>query len=80
MKTISAREANQKFSKLLSDVGGGEEVVITRRGIPIARIVPAKGAGADADREAAIARMSARLRKGVSLGNEKATREEMHER
>ena len=38
MKTISAREANQKFSKLLSDAAGGEEVVITKRGRPVVKM------------------------------------------
>ena len=40
MKTVSAREANQHFSRLLRAAAEGEDVVITRRGKPVAKLVP----------------------------------------
>ena len=40
MSTVSAREANQHFSKILDAAARGEEVTITRRGKPVARLVP----------------------------------------
>jgi prevent-host-death family protein len=40
MKTVSARDANQSFSKLLAEVEAGREVIITRRGEAVARMVP----------------------------------------
>lgn len=40
LRTLSARDANQQFSKLLAEVAAGETVVITRRGVPVARLVP----------------------------------------
>lgn len=40
MKTSTVANAKAHFSALLSAVTGGEEVVVTRRGRPIARIVP----------------------------------------
>jgi prevent-host-death family protein len=40
MRTVTAREANQQFSKLLEAAVGGEEVTITRRGVPVARLIP----------------------------------------
>ncbi|BBL72046.1 type II toxin-antitoxin system Phd/YefM family antitoxin [Methylogaea oryzae] len=40
MKTANVAEAKAHFSALLADVEGGEEVVIMRRGKPVARIVP----------------------------------------
>jgi prevent-host-death family protein len=40
MLTISAREANQQFSRLLETAAGGEVVTITRRGVPVAKLVP----------------------------------------
>ncbi|MGH6912754.1 MAG: type II toxin-antitoxin system Phd/YefM family antitoxin, partial [Geminicoccales bacterium] len=43
MKTVSAREANQQFSRLLGEVAAGEEVVITHRGKPVATILPYRG-------------------------------------
>jgi prevent-host-death family protein len=40
-RTYSVAEAKAKLSKLLDRVETGEELVITRRGRPIARIAPA---------------------------------------
>jgi prevent-host-death family protein len=39
---MNAKEARGNFSKLLNQVAAGQEVVITRRGSDIARIVPAR--------------------------------------
>ena len=38
---ISASEARNKLSALLGRAEAGEEVVITRRGGPVARLIPA---------------------------------------
>ena len=38
-------EAKTQLSKLVERVEGGEEIVITRRGEPAARLVPERGAG-----------------------------------
>jgi prevent-host-death family protein len=40
MNTIGAFEAKTQFSKLLDRAERGEEIVVTRRGEPIARISP----------------------------------------
>lgn len=40
MKTIAVVEARRHFARLLEAVESGEEVVITRRGRSIARLVP----------------------------------------
>ena len=40
MIEIGAIEAKDKFSRLLDRVQLGEEIVITRRGRPIAKLVP----------------------------------------
>lgn len=80
MKIVSAREANQGFSKLLAEVAKGKEVVITRHGKPVARLVPVRDEAAAKKRDAAIRRMMRRLEKGVPLGGLRATRDEMHER
>jgi prevent-host-death family protein len=40
MKTTNIAEAKAHFSALLAEVEAGEEVIITRRGKPVARIVP----------------------------------------
>lgn len=40
MKPIGIVEAKSTFSALLKQVEQGEEIVITRRGKPVARLVP----------------------------------------
>ena len=80
MRSISAREANQGFSKLLAQVAKGEEVVITRRGKPVARLVPVQDGAAAKKREAAIKRMIEMMERGFPLGGRRFTRDEMHER
>jgi prevent-host-death family protein len=40
MKTANIAEAKAHFSALLAEVEAGEEVIIARRGKPVARIVP----------------------------------------
>jgi len=81
MRTVSAREANQSFSKLLQAVVEGEEVVITRRGKPVARLAPVEAAPADAERQAEIDRLIEHWREGVDLGDPISwTRDELYER
>ncbi len=40
MKTVPVVEARRHFSELLASVEAGEEVVITRRGRTVARLIP----------------------------------------
>lgn len=42
-RQISATEAKAKLLALLDEVAAGEEVEITRRGVTIARLAPARG-------------------------------------
>lgn len=39
MRSVSVREARAEIARLLEAVEAGEEVVITRRGDPVARLV-----------------------------------------
>lgn len=42
-RTVSLRDANQHFARLMREVTDtGEEVVITRRGTPVAKLVPVR--------------------------------------
>ena len=67
MREVGAFEAKNKLSALLDDVERGEEVVITRHGKPVARLVaPTKADDRIAAREAAD-RIVARSR-GKTLG------------
>ena len=40
METVSIRMAKARFSELVERAAAGEEIVITRRGRPVARLVP----------------------------------------
>jgi prevent-host-death family protein len=67
MREIGAFEAKNKFGQLLDWVEAGDQVVITRRGKIVARLVPPAEAF---DRQAALdaaQRIHAR-RQGVTLG------------
>jgi prevent-host-death family protein len=66
MITVGAFEAKTKLSMLLERVARGDEIIITKRGKPVARLVPA--GTADHDRvDEAIAKLRA-LRRGTTLG------------
>jgi prevent-host-death family protein len=40
MRSVSIRDANQHFSRLIKEVEAGETVVITRQGKPVAQLTP----------------------------------------
>jgi prevent-host-death family protein len=40
MPSVSVLTAKKNFSKLLQRVAAGEEIVISSRGVPVARLVP----------------------------------------
>lgn len=67
MKEVGAFEAKNRLGQLLDWVEAGEEVVITRRGKPVARMVPPER-GIDRERgQRAVLRIR-EMRKGVTLG------------
>ncbi len=80
MKTVSAREANQGFSKLLKEVDGGEEIVITRRGEPVAKLSKFNGPVMTPEREAAIKALMDHLRNAPALNIGPWKRDELYER
>ncbi len=41
MKRVGTHEAKTHLSRLLDEVSKGETVIITRRGVPVAQLVPA---------------------------------------
>jgi prevent-host-death family protein len=65
MKSVGIYEARTRLSELLSRVAEGEEVTVTRHGVPIAKIVPIYESNTAAIREA-IAAME-RFGRGKSL-------------
>lgn len=66
MKEIGAFEAKSRFGQLLDWVAAGEEVVITRRGKVVARVIPPASVVDHAAALAAADRIRAR-RRGVTL-------------
>jgi prevent-host-death family protein len=81
-REVSLREANQRFSRYIREVAAGEEIIITRRGEPVARIVPVrpKVRSLTAEQEAALARTRARAMEGWTMGGEPFDRADLHER
>jgi len=71
MESIGVYEAKSKLSELVERAGAGHEVVITRHGKPVAKLVPAAaGEGIDRSalfREIKALRRSIRLKKPLSL-------------
>ena len=69
MESAGVAELKARLSEYLSRVKAGEEVLVTDRGIPVARLVPV---GAAPDDEAETARLRAMEREGlVRLGSGK---------
>jgi prevent-host-death family protein len=67
MKEVGAFEAKNRLGQLLDLVERGEEVVITRHGRPVARLVPPRTAFNRAEAREAAARIR-EMSKGVRLG------------
>jgi prevent-host-death family protein len=80
MRSVSAREANQQFAKILGEAASGEEIVITRRGQPVAVLSPYRPPARTPEQEAAIEAAIAMMRRGFVKGARRFTRDEMHER
>jgi prevent-host-death family protein len=83
-KEVALREANQRFSEYVRAVEAGESFVITRRGRPVARLVPIE-AGRRAltpEQQAARARALERMQRGIDLGApaKRFDRDALHER
>lgn len=81
-KTVSAHEADEGFSSLLAEVEGGTEVVVTKDGRPIARLLPYRLPEMTEQRKAAIEAVIRMMEEGLDFGPDfkMPTRDEMHER
>lgn len=78
-RTVTASEANQNFSRLLSEAIAGETITITRRGKPVVKLVPAEDE-LKVRRAAALKKLLARLEKMEPVVIGPWTREELYER
>ena len=76
-ETVSAAEANRRFSVILRSVREGHSYVVTSHGRPVARIVPAdKHEGAVSGARAALL---SRLERQPATDAGRWTREELYE-
>ena len=66
MKTVGSYEAKTHLSRLLQEVENGEEVVITRHGKAVARLVPAAQRFDETRLKSVVAKLK-KFRKGHSL-------------
>jgi prevent-host-death family protein len=55
--TVGAYEAKTHLSELLEKVEAGEEIVITKHGAPVAKLVPVKKEVSEEERAAAVKRI-----------------------
>ena len=65
MRSIGSEDARTHFYRLLDEVADGESITITRRGRPVAKIVPVETVASNADNMLERFRT---LRKGNALG------------
>ncbi len=80
-KTVTLRDANQNFAKYVREVQAGEEIIITRRGEPVAKLSPVSGKRVlTPEQEAALERTRKRLEKGWPLGIGKIDRDSLYDR
>ena len=78
---VSIRDANQHLSRYLERVEQGAEIIITRRGKPIARVLPMESRPHHSDAQrAARERLRERMERGYALGGARVDRETLHER
>ena len=81
-KEIALREANQGFAKYVRAVEAGESFVITRRGKPVARLVPIESGKRvlTPEQQAARQRALERMRQGIDMGGARFNRDELYDR
>lgn len=77
MKTITASDANRRFSALLREVSKGEEVTILSRGRPVAKMISAHSARSQNNGMKRV--LLARLKTQGVTGERNWTREELYD-
>ena len=80
-RQVPIREVNQHLSHYIEIAEQGEEIIITRRGRPVARLSAVRpDRGLSDEQEEVLARSLARMRKGYDLGGQLFDRDKLHER
>ena len=79
MRSVTAREANQSFSRILSEAEAGEEIVITRHGKPVATLRSYRVSEQGIDRQAALERAIKLMENAPAVGGGAFSRNEIYE-
>lgn len=78
---VSLRDVNHHFAQYINSVEGGNEVIITRRGKPIAMLVPVKKVTQlTRQQQKSRKNLFSIMEKGISLKGETFNRDSLHER
>lgn len=81
VQLVSLRELNQHLTRYIQAVERGDEVIITRRGKPVVKMMAStEKRQFTPDQEEAWKRLLALMNKGISLRGDKWRRDELHER
>jgi prevent-host-death family protein len=75
-RTVTASEANRKFSSLLREIADGESVLVVSRGTPVATMNPVT---ATTNRQAGKNALVSRLEKQKAEGQRDWTRYELYQ-
>ncbi len=82
-ETVTARDANHHFARLLNEVAAGKEFTVTRNGVPVARIIPEPAPQGTRrltpEQERIRAESKAFLRRGWPLGIKRLDRNELYD-
>ena len=80
-ETITAADANRKFSELLRGVREGRSFLVTSHGRPVAKVIPADedSRSADAGRAALFSRLEKQKPARSAAARRRWTREELYE-
>ena len=80
-RTVTLRDANQRFAQCIRAVEAGEEFVITRNGKPVARLTPvARGRVLTPRQQASWEHLKEAMEKGWDIGAGPLDRDALHER
>ena len=78
---INLREANQNLSKYIRSLHKGDEIVITKHGKAVAKLIPVtEEKTLNADQQEALQRLLSRITEGYHLGCQGIHRDELYER
>ncbi len=78
---INLREANQNLSKYIKSLKNNDEIVITKHGKAVAKLVPfTEEKILNSAQQDALQRLLSRIEEGYHLGGEGVSRDQLYER